>query len=512
MKEHHSNDDKPFLSNMDRASKNQSGDYSEPGLNNTTANLTFGDGIPLVVDLDGTLITTDILYEGILILLRKNPLYIFLCFFWLLKGKVCLKNEIFKVAAIRYELLPCNKDLLDFLQTESTKGRKLVLATAALQFNAQEIAKIYPIFDEIYGTEKVNLKGGNKLKTLINLFGESKFDYIGNSHSDLKIIASARYAYLVNPSKSTERRAKEISQLKYVWRSKKPHLKEYLKAIRVYQWIKNLLIFVPLITSHSFHSFHLILQAAEAFFAFSFVASAGYLINDLFDLNSDRSHPRKRFRPFASGKLSIVSGVVLGCILLTVGLTLAAQLSHYFLLILLLYFITSFSYSLYFKKLVLFDVFILAMLYSSRVIAGGIATNIPISFWLMAFSIFIFLSLAFVKRYSELMKVNSISGLKDWGREYVTADLNLIQSMGVVSGFLSVVVFSLYIYSPEVSHLYSHPKILWGINVMLLFWISHIWFVTNRGKMTDDPIVFAIKDLTSYFIFLIIGIILFLSI
>jgi 4-hydroxybenzoate polyprenyltransferase len=179
---------------------------------------------------------------------------------------------------------------------------------------------------------------------------------------------------------------------------------------------------------------------------------------------------------------------------------------------LLIYFIISFLYSAYFKKIVLHDVFILAMLYSTRVIAGGIVTNIPISFWLISFSTFMFLSLAFVKRYAELMKINDKPGLKDYGREYITADLTLLQIMGIASGFLSVVVFSLYIYSPEVSHLYSHPKILWGISLLFLFWISNIWVITNRGKMTDDPIVFAIKDITSYFIFLIIGLIIFLSI
>ena len=470
------------------------------------------NNIPLVVDLDGTLIKTDLLYEGIIMLLRKNPLYIFPCLLWLLKGKVYFKNEIFKIVHLRYELLPWNKELLSFLQTESAKGRKLILATASLTSNAKEIAKIYPIFDEIYGTEKVNLKGGNKLKILINEFGESKFDYIGNSHSDLKIFASSRFSYLVNPSKSLERKTSEVSDLKYTWKTKKLHLRDYIKAIRVYQWIKNLLIFVPLITSHSFYSFNMIAQATWAFFAFSFAASSGYVINDLFDLNSDRSHPRKRFRPFASGKLSILSGIILAFILLAGGLFLASQLNFLFLIILLIYFIISFSYSLYFKKIVLYDVFILALLYSTRVIAGGVVTNVSISFWLIAFSTFIFLSLAFVKRYSELMKINDETSLKDRGREYATVDLNLLQIMGIASGFLSVVVFSLYIDSPEVSQLYSHPKILWGISLLFLFWISRIWVITNRGEMTDDPIVFAIKDVSSYFIFFAIGLIIFLSI
>ncbi|HXR84341.1 MAG TPA: UbiA family prenyltransferase [Hanamia sp.] len=472
----------------------------------------FDENIPLVVDLDGTLIKTDLLHEGVIMLLRKNLLYIFPCLLWMLKGKVYFKNRIFNKVHLHYELLPNNEELLNFLQTESSSGRKIILATASLMSNAQEISKVYPIFDEVYGTEKINLKGANKLKILIDEFGESNFDYIGNSHSDLKIIASSRYSYLVNPSKSLERKTRKISELKYVWKVGKIHLKDYVKAIRGYQWLKNLLIFVPLFTSHSFYSPDLIFQAIAAFFAFSFTASAGYVINDLLDLNSDRSHPRKRFRPFASGKLSISSGIILALVILTVGLTIASQLNVWFFTILLGYFLVSISYSLFLKRIALYDVFILAFFYSTRIIAGGQATQIPISFWLITFSTFMFLSLAFVKRCSELMKTDGKNGLHERGREYTKEDLNLLQIMGIVSGFLSVVVFSLYINSPEVRILYSRPKILWTVGFLLLFWICRIWMITNRGKMTDDPIVFTIKDAGSYLIFLIIALTLFLSI
>jgi 4-hydroxybenzoate polyprenyltransferase len=472
----------------------------------------FDENIPLVVDLDGTLIKTDLLHEGVVMLLRKNFFYIFPSLLWILKGKVYFKNKIFHKVHLHYELLPNNEELLNFLQTESSNGRKIILATASLASNAQEISKVYPIFDEIFGTEKINLKGANKLKILINEFGETKFDYIGNSHSDLKIISSSRYSYLVNPSKSLERKTRQISELKYVWKSGKNHFKDYVKTIRAYQWLKNLLIFVPLITSHSFYSPAMIFMVIASFFAFSFTASAGYVINDLLDLNSDRSHPRKRFRSFASGELSISSGIILAFILLTGGLTIASQLNLGFFIILLGYFIVSISYSLFFKRIALYDVFILAFLYSTRIIAGGQATQIPISFWLITFSTFMFLSLAFVKRCSELMKADGKNGLQDRGREYTKEDLNLLQTMGIVSGFLSVVVFSLYINSPEVRILYSNPKILWTVSFLLLFWISRIWMITNRGKMTDDPIIFAIKDAGSYFIFLLIGLTLFLSI
>jgi 4-hydroxybenzoate polyprenyltransferase len=467
---------------------------------------------PLVVDLDGTFIHTDILHEAIIMLLKKNPVYFLVLPFWFLKGKVTFKNKIFEIVTPRYELLPNNKPLLSFLHNESASGRKLVLATASLASSAKEISAIYPIFNEIYGTETVNLKGSNKLNILINKFGEFQFDYIGNSHSDLSIIASSRYSYLVNPSKSLERKTRKISNLKYVWKSAKTGWRDYIKAIRAYQWLKNLLIFVPVITSLSFYSFSTLLQAAAAFFAFSFTASSGYVINDLMDLSADRAHPRKRFRPFASGKLSIPSGVALCFVLLTSGLFIASQLNTLFLFITMGYFIISVSYTLYLKKIVLYDVFILALLYSTRIIAGGVVTKISISFWLIAFSTFIFLSLAFVKRYSELMKISDKKGLVDKGRGYTNQDLTLLQVMGIVSGFLSVVVFSLYIDSAEVARLYSHPKLLWSASLLFLFWVSRIWLLTNRGEMTDDPIVFAIKDVSSYIIFFLIAVIMFFSI
>ena len=466
----------------------------------------------LVVDLDGTLIYTDLLYEGLIILLRKNPLYIFSCIIWLLKGKVYLKKELFNKIQIPYELLPTNKELMSFLQAELLNGRQIILATASLKSHALEIAKTIPLFVNTFGTEGVNLKGENKLKVLVNEFGEYKFDYIGNSHSDIKIFAKSRYSYLVNPSKLLERKTSEISVLKYSFKSKKVDLKDYIKAIRAYQWVKNLLIFIPIITSHSFHSLNLVLLTSKAFFAFSMIASSGYIINDLLDLNSDRKHPRKRFRPFASGRLSIKSGIILATILLLTGVLIASQLNFLFSLILLFYFITSLSYSLYFKKIVLYDVFILALLYSIRVIAGGLVADVSISFWLIAFSTFLFLSLAFVKRYSELMKINETKGLIERGRQYLKTDLNSLQIMGIVSGFMSVVVFSLYLDSPEVLQLYSNPKILWIISFCLLFWISRIWNVTNRGEMTDDPIIFALKDKSSYFIFILMGLIFALSI
>jgi 4-hydroxybenzoate polyprenyltransferase len=467
--------------------------------------------IPLVVDLDGTLLKTDMLYEGIILLLKKNPLNILNCIFWLLKGKVNFKKKVFRNIHIQFELLPLNEELISFLKSEYASGRRLVLASASLKSTTYNFSKIIPIFDDIFGTEEINLKGKNKLKVLIENFGEFKFDYIGNSYADLEIFAKSRYSYLVNPSKSLEKKTIKISNLKHTWKFEKINFKDYIKEIRVYQWLKNLLIFVPIITSHLLTSTNLIL-AISGFFAFSFVASSGYVINDLLDLNSDRIHPRKKFRPIASGKLSILTGLTLVVILLLLAIIIATQLNFLFSITLLIYLISTLSYSFYFKKIVLYDVFILALLYSLRVIAGGLVANVAISFWLIAFSTFLFLSLAFVKRYSELMKISDENGLIERGRQYEKVDLNLLQVMGIVSGFISVVVFSLYLDSPVVRQLYSKPNTLWLISICLLFWISRIWIITNRGEMTDDPIIYALKDKNSYLIFFLMSTIFLISI
>jgi len=468
--------------------------------------------IPLVADLDGTLINTDLLFEAVVLLVKKNPVYIFKMILWLFKGKVFFKNSIFERVQLDYLHLPYNNEVINFLESEFAQGRKIVLATASPLAAGIEIAKIYPLFSEVYGTDNtINLKGEKKANLLVSKYGDKQFDYIGDSSADLPVFARCRLAYLVNPPGSLEKSTAKITTVKNVWKTGKASIKDYIKAIRVYQWIKNLLLFVPLVTSHSLSDFKLLSLSFFAFCAFSAVASAGYLLNDLMDINSDRTHPRKKFRPVASGKIPVLNAVIMAIVLLTGGLLFAAKLNLFFFIILLTYFLVSFSYSVFLKRIVLYDVFILALLYSIRVFAGAIVIDVVLSFWLIAFSTFIFLSLAFVKRYSELIQTGDETGLKTRGRGYEAADHNLLQVMGVASGFLAVVVFSLYINSPEVTVLYARPKILWAISFLFLFWISRIWLFTARGKMTDDPIVFALKDVTSYFVFLFTGILIFLA-
>lgn len=468
--------------------------------------------MPLVVDLDGTFIRTDLLVEGFVHLIKKNPLYFFLCFFWLLKGKLFLKEKIYSHVEINYSLLPVNSEILNLIQIASLKGRKIILATASLQSQADEIDLAFPVFDEVYGSKDyLNLSGQNKADFLIRKFGQGQFDYAGNSNADLAIFKVARHAYLINAEKLVADKAQKMGNLQNTWHNTGSTFFTSIKAFRVYQWLKNLLLFVPIVTSHSISSVDLLVKTVIAFMAFGFIASTGYIINDLMDLDSDRSHPRKKLRPLASGKLSIQSGILISLVLFATGMWAAYFISISFLIILLLYFVLSVAYSLHIKKIVMYDVFLLASFYTIRVISGGIVTGIPISFWLIAFSIFIFLSLAFVKRYSEISQITLIESIENRRRDYSPNDVPLLQIMGVASGFMSVIVFSLYINSPDVGLLYNNPKILWFLSFLLLFWISRIWLITTRGSMTDDPIIYAVKDPSSYLYMVLATVIILLS-
>lgn len=467
------------------------------------------NSLPIIVDLDDTFLNSDLLVEAFIVLLKKNPFYIFPCLLWLIRGKYFLKENIFKRVEIDYTLVPVNKELKSFLELESANGRKIILATGSLQNTAYEIGKLYPVFNEIHGSiGDINLVGRKKSNFLIEKYGQGQFDYIGNSKADLEIFDSCRIAYLVNPSKSVEGKVIKTGKLKKCWRTKKSMFLASIQSIRIYQWVKNILLFVPLFTSHSYNSFDSVIKVIVAFFAFSFIASAGYVINDLMDINGDRTHTTKKNRPFASGNLSLLSGFTITCLLIIAGIYLSSLLNGTFMVILILYFFLSVGYSIHLKKIVLYDVFLLATFYTMRVISGGIVTDISLSFWLIAFSIFIFLSLAFIKRYSEIIQVTHTKNIKKNRRDYSFEDIPLLQIMGVASGFLSAIVFSLYINSPDVELLYAYPKLLWLLCLLQLFWICRVWLVTSRGEMTDDPIIFTLKDPVSYVIIFLTAIIL----
>lgn len=456
----------------------------------------------LVVDLDGTLIRTDLLVESASQFLIQHPLYFFKPLLWLLRGKTVLKSELAQRVQLDVSALPYNALVLDWLRAEKQSGRRLVLATASHRVLADQVAQHLNLFDEVLATEgDTNLKATAKSDVLVARFGKGGFDYVGNDWPDLKVWAQAHTAHVVDAPAALLARAQAQGQVGRVFDSGMPaSLMAMLKAMRLHQWMKNLLVFVPLMAAHQYADAQRDVLALMAFVVFSLMASSVYLLNDLVDVQDDRHHTRKRNRPFASGALSLITGWVVWPVLLLV----AATLSVFFMPVLFsvslgIYFVLTVAYSLHLKQLAVVDVLTLAALYTLRIIAGAAAIDVAMSFWLLLFSMFIFLSLALIKRYSEL-KVARDAGKTGAlrGRGYEAEDLELVSSLGGSAGFIAVLVLALYIQDGQAAHLYATPQVIWLACPVMLFWISHAWLIAHRGRMHDDPIVFALKDKVSW--------------
>jgi 4-hydroxybenzoate polyprenyltransferase len=283
------------------------------------------------------------------------------------------------------------------------------------------------------------------------------------------------------------------------------------KALRVHQWVKNSLLFLPVLAAYQFNNSHLLIQEILGFIAFSFCASSAYILNDILDLSADREHATKKFRPFSAGDLSIGFGLMMIPLLWFISFSIAWCISLPFTAILMLYFLSTILYSLYFKKIMLLDVIILTMMYIIRIMAGGILGQIPISDWLLAFSFFFFLSLAFVKRVSELHQNQKQGLLKTPGRAYLSSDLEQLTHFGASSGYIAILVFALYLNSQTVLQLYHYPRLLWLGCPLLLYWISRTWLLTHRHQVHDDPVVFALKDQATYVVALLFCVLFFLA-
>ena len=456
--------------------------------------------IPLVVDLDGTLIYSDMLHESCISAVRSKPYSLFAIPFWLAKGKAYLKSRLSQLGEFEPANLPYNTAVLEYLRNQKQSGRELILCTASHLDIAQKIANHLGVFSKVIGSEDINLAGVNKAALLTAEFGEGGYDYIGNSHADITVWKNARSVYVANASFSVIRSIQSQKEIQHTFPSNTANLKDYLRAIRIHQWLKNLLIFIPMLAAHQLESRQMWVQACLGFFAFSLCASAVYLVNDISDIEGDRQHPRKRLRPFASGLIGLDKGLILAFLLLITGLSIGFAVNNLFFVCLLAYLALTTAYTFGLKRLVLLDCILLAGLYTLRIIAGGIAVNVPISFWLLAFSVFIFLSLAFVKRYAEMeaQKQRGVLDLK--GRGYRVQDMPLIEVLGLVSGYMAVLVLALYLNSDTVVALYESPQIIWCAIPIMLLWISYVWLKTHRGEMHDDPIIFAVEDRVSLLI------------
>ncbi|SAK74581.1 Decaprenyl-phosphate phosphoribosyltransferase [Caballeronia pedi] len=452
---------------------------------------------PIVVDLDGTLIHSDILVESGFAFVRSFPHRFYKPLLWLSRGgKPALKSRLAQYVSIDVTTLPYNTQIIAWLEEMRAAGRSIVLATASHESFAHRISEYLGIFDRVFATdEQVNLSSHRKRERLVAEYGEKGFDYVGNSHDDIAVWQSADRAYVVNPHAGVVRAAAKGENIEQVFESRPPSHKVWAKALRLHQWLKNLLIFVPLLAGHKLDSPALVGLAVLAFFAFGLCASSVYLLNDLLDLEDDRHHPVKRKRPLAAGTMPLLWGVALCPVLLAAAFGIAlAFLPWRFNAVLLGYYALTLAYSLVLKRRVMVDVVTLAALYTTRIIAGAAAISVRPTFWLLAFSMFFFLSLALVKRYTELHATLSAGREKTRGRGYLASDLSVVSSLGTSSGYISVLVLALYIQDQHTAALYRHPQYIWIACPVMLYWISRTWVIAHRGKMNDDPIVFAARD------------------
>jgi 4-hydroxybenzoate polyprenyltransferase/phosphoserine phosphatase len=479
----------------------------------------------LCVDLDGTLVKSDTLYDSALAVARHRPAAVLKFPAWILQGKATLKHHIAATIQLDVAHLPYNRDLLQYLEQQKAARRPIYLATAADADTAQRVADHLGLFTGVLASDgQLNLAGKNKLHAFQSRFGDN-FSYIGNALPDLPLLEHCQEPMVANPTSglSAALRKSRITPVR-IFEERVSPLKTWPRAIRIHQWAKNVLIFLPLLLAHNW-SRGLVAAALLAFLSFGLCASATYIVNDLLDLEADRQHPRKRRRPFASGDLSALAGLLVVMLFLATSFVLAmlvphavSSLSpqftllrpHYFLLWLGVYLVTTLSYSLRLKRAVLVDVIVLSGLYTIRILAGSAATGVPVSAWLAGFSIFFFLSLAFVKRFAELENLRERGGSSASGRGYHVSDIEQLRAFGSSSGYASVVVLTFYISTLNAAQLYQHPNRLWLLVPVMLLWISRLWLQASRGQLSEDPVVYAITDRRSLLLgVLVVAIVLF---
>lgn len=487
--------------------------------------------VPLCVDLDGTLVKSDTLIDAVLLLVRQQPSSPLHWPRWVSKGRAGFKREITGRAQVDVEFLPYNQPLLEYLREQRALGRRIYLATAAdIGFARQVAAHFGDLFTGVLASDgTLNLAGANKLKAFQNLFPQG-FTYIGNAIPDRTLLRESVLPMVANPHRKLRKALlRDRTAIHREFIDRRSTSKVFLKTIRAHQWAKNALIFLPTILAHDF-SGRSLTACLLAFFSLSFCASATYIINDLLDIEADRRHPRKRLRPFASGDLSPIAGVAIVVAFFLIALTLAVLVPHTvthfngtvqrtgllqapdsFVLWLGIYTVTTLAYSFVLKRMVLVDVIVLSGLYTIRLLAGAAASGVFISEWLAAFSIFFFLSLAFVKRFSELELMVASGRDKASGRGYGTGDIEQLRALGTSSAFAAVVVLSMYISNLTAAHLYTHMSRLWLIEPVLILWISRVWLLASRGQLHEDPVVYAITDRMSWLLGAVCALIVWLA-
>ncbi len=466
--------------------------------------------IPLVVDLDRTLVKTDLLHESFFQSISNGARHHLRLLAYLLKGKAPLKQYLAEQSTIDYSLLPYNSDVLAFIEQAREIGRPVYLATGSDRLHAEGVGAHLGLFDGVLSSDgQTNLSGRTKAKQLVAMFGERGFDYIGDSAADMEIWVRANKAITVGAGTGLRSRIEKRQSLAdHIALDKKPTI--WFRVLRIHQYAKNGLVFLPMITSQSLTMTALI-QCISAFFAFSFCASSVYIINDLVDLEADRKHPTKCNRPFASGAVPILQGLAAVPVLLALAFGFALSVSFLLAAVLAGYFAVTLAYSFSLKRKMMIDVVVLAGLYTTRVIGGAAAIRVVPSEWLLAFSMFFFSFMALIKRYIEL-DTRIEQGLGELtNRNYRKSDVSVVTALAAASGMNAVTIFALYVSSPNVQSRYHHPELFWLICPLLLYWVGRVLVMAHRRLIDDDPIIFALRDPRSYIMLLVIGCILFFA-
>ncbi len=458
----------------------------------------------LVADLDGSLLRSDMLFESFWSAFSRDWRSPFVFAIALVGGRAVLKRNLAMRSSVDVSTLPYDQSVVAYIKAWRDAGGKTALVTASDSNFAEAIAAHLGLFDEAHGSDgQLNLKGDRKGQFLEERFGLKGFSYIGDAKADLPVWKRAEKAITVNAPSALRRHTEKICENVEHLRSDSKSGTAYIKALRLHQWLKNSLVFLPMLAAHQLNGAVFFLTLL-AYLSFGLIASSVYVLNDLLDLAADRAHPRKRLRPFASGSIPIAHGTWMAASLLLLGTLLAFSISKSFLLIMAGYYLLTMAYSLNLKRRMVVDICVLAGLYTIRIIAGSAATDLTLSVWLLAFSVFFFLSLASVKRQAELIDIAARGNLKADGRGYHVDDLPIISMIAIGAGYVAVLVMALYLNSPAVVVLYPHPEALWGVCVVLLYWITRTIMIAHRGNMHDDPVVYAAKDRISQFCFLII--------
>jgi 4-hydroxybenzoate polyprenyltransferase len=452
---------------------------------------------PLIVDLDGSLLRTDSLHESVAAALVRPSVLATAVGCLARSGKAALKRHLASKAPIDVALLPVNEDVLAFIESQRLSGRPVYLATGADASVAEQVLSRFPSFEGAFSSDgRINLTGERKAELLVREFGREGFDYVGNSREDLAVWKHANRSHLVSkhPEPQLPRWARGVTFDSIIREASAPKWRVWLKELRVHQSLKNVLLFLPILAAHEFVPLSIALLIG-GFFAFTLMASSVYLLNDLLDLTSDRMHARKSRRPLAAGRILPLHALVASFLLAVAALTLAAFVGVGFTLVLVLYAILTCLYSFWLKRIALVDVTILAMLYMIRILAGAVIADISLSFWFTSVALFLFISLALVKRYTELAPQLLAEGNHALpGRGYTRPDTAIVLPLGIASGIAVLLLMAIYLQSDAVAVLYPSEVFLWLVIPVMFYWIGNMWMQAGRGAMHDDPIVFALKN------------------